>query len=208
MRVTHSASQVACPDASRMVLVPIVVLWALAAADQPPVTVTASIGDDACLPCRTQPWGHLRGVTLSCTHHNGTHHPIPILRHRLGWLPPEPGWIPPEEPDNRFRGRVSFCAGGAGGAGLALLLRNLSNPDFGNYSCYVAGAAPPQLLCSLVLQPTEAEVPRGAGLDMIMVVCVLVAAFTAVAVGVVMCCRCGCCGRRGGRRRSSTGGYG
>lgn len=122
--------------------------------DQLPVTITASIGDDACLPCSTHPWGHLRGVILSCTHHNGTHHPIPVLRHRLGWLPPEPGWSPPEEPDNRFRGRVSFCAGGPGEAGLALLLRNLSDPDFGNYSCYVAGAAPPQLLCSLVLQRT------------------------------------------------------
>lgn len=181
-----------------MVLFPIVMLWALAAADQPPVTVTASIGDDACLPCSTQPWGHLRGVTLSCTHQNGTHHPIPVLRHRLGWLPPEPGWIPPEEPDNQFRGRVSFCATGPGAAGLALLLRNLSDPDFGNYSCYVAGAAPRQLLCSLVLQPTAAEVPRSEEPDMIMVVCVLVAAFTAVAIGVVMCCRCGCCGRRGG----------
>lgn len=150
---------------------------------------------------------------------------------------------------------------------MSLLLRNLSDPDFGNYSCYVAAAATdaPRLLCSLVLKPAEegergraggrvlggvtppslgvppfsgvsitwtspcptcppghgagsvnggggclapiptslccsAEVLKNAEPDMIMVVCVLTAAFTAVAIGVLICCRCGrrCCGRRGG----------
>lgn len=128
-------------------------------AEQPPVIVTAAVGEDACLPCGTQPWGHLRGVTLTCTHQAGTHHPVPVLGHRLGWHPPpETGWHPPEEPNSRFRGRVAFCAAGPGDTGVSLLLRNLSDPDFGNYSCYVAGDATdaPQLLCSLVLQPTGA----------------------------------------------------
>lgn len=128
-------------------------------ADQHPVTVTASVGEDACLPCGTQPWGHLRGVTLTCAQQDGTHHPVPILSHRLGWHPPlEPGWHPPEEPNSWFRGRVAFCAMGPGDAGVSLLLRNISDPDFGNYSCYVAGDTDtvPQLLCSLVLQPAMA----------------------------------------------------
>ncbi|KAM6419502.1 uncharacterized protein J5M81_015480 isoform 1-T2 [Pluvialis apricaria] len=185
-----------------MVLVPVAALWALAPllawAEQPPVIVTAAVGEDACLPCGTQPWGHLRGVTLTCTHQAGTHHPVPVLGHRLGWNPPpEPGWHPPEEPNSRFRGRVAFCAMEPGDIGISLLLRNLSDPDFGNYTCYVAGATTdaPQLLCSLVLQPTGAEVLKNAEPDMIMVVCVLTAAFTAVAIGVLICCRCGrqCC---------------
>ncbi|KAM6283525.1 uncharacterized protein M6G45_004096 [Spheniscus humboldti] len=190
-----------------MVLVPVVVLWALAPllarADQPPVTLTAAVGADACLPCGTWPWGRLRGVTLTCTQQAGAHHPVPVLSHRLGWHPPpEPGWDPPEEePNSRFRGRVAFCAVEPGAAGVSLLLRNLSDPDFGNYSCYVAGAATaaPQLLCSLVLQPAVAEVPKNAEPDMIMVVCVLTAAFTAVAIGVLVCCHCGrrCCRCRG-----------
>ncbi|XP_042648699.1 V-set and immunoglobulin domain-containing protein 8-like isoform X2 [Tyto alba] len=188
-----------------MVLVPVAALWALAPllarADQPPVTVTAAVGEDACLPCGTQPWGHLRGVTLTCTHRAGTQHPVPVLTHRLeGHPPPEPGWHPPEEPHNRFRGRVGFCAAGPGATGVSLLLRNLSDPDFGNYSCYVAAtaAAPPELLCSLVLQPPLPEVPRSEEPDMIMVVCILTAAFTAVAIGVLLCCRYGrrCCGHR------------
>ncbi|XP_014816223.1 PREDICTED: uncharacterized protein LOC106899072 [Calidris pugnax] len=237
-----------------MMLVPVVVLWALApfliqaATDQPPVTLTASPGEDACLPCGTQPWGHLRGVTLTCTHQAGDHHPVLILSHLLGWQPPqEPGWHPTQEPESRFRGRVAFCTAGPGDTGVSLLLRNLSHPDFGNYSCYVAtnasdvpqllcslvlqpdGAGPgdtgvslllrnlshpdfgnyscyvatnasdvPQLLCSLVLQPDGAEVLKDAEPDMIMVVCVLTAAFTTVAIGVVICCRCGrrCCGHR------------
>ncbi|XP_054044674.1 uncharacterized protein LOC128904400 [Rissa tridactyla] len=197
-----------------MVPVPVAALWALAPllvrADQPPVTVTAAVGQDACLPCGTQPWGRLRGVTLTCTHQAGAHHPVPVLSHRLGWHPPpEPGWHPPEEPDSRFRGRVAFCAVGPGDTGVSLLLRNLSDPDFGNYSCYVAAAATdaPRLLCSLVLKPAEEEVLKNAEPDMIMVVCVLTAAFTAVAIGVLICCRCGrrCCGRRARGSAPETG---
>ncbi|XP_050757378.1 uncharacterized protein LOC127019388 [Gymnogyps californianus] len=200
-----------------MVLVPVAALWALAPlltrADQPPVTVTAAVGEDACLPCGTQPWGHLRGVTLTCTQQAGTHHPVPVLSHRLGWHPPlEPGWHPPEEPNSRFRGRVAFCAAGPGDAGVSLLLRNLSDPDFGNYSCYVTSAvtAAPQLLCSLVLQPAAvAEVPKNAEPDMIMVVCLLTAAFIAVAIGVLACCHWGrrCC-RRGAQEAGAADGGG
>ncbi|XP_031963589.1 uncharacterized protein LOC116443517 [Corvus moneduloides] len=189
-----------------MALVPVVALWALcpllAGADQPPVTVTvtAATGEDACLPCGTQRWGDLRGVTLSCTHQAGGHRPVPVLSHRLGWHPPPtaPGWHPPVQPDSRFRGRVAFCAAGTGDAGVSLLLRNLSDPDFGNYSCYASRAAAPQLLCSLVLLPAVAEVPKAAGPDMILVVCVLTAAFTAVAIGVLVCAhgRGRCWGRR------------
>ncbi|XP_052646919.1 uncharacterized protein LOC128143597 [Harpia harpyja] len=119
--------------------------------------------------------------------------PVPVLSHRLGWHPPlEPGWHPSEEPNSRFRGRVAFCAMGPGDAGVSLLLRNISDPDFGNYSCYVAGdtATAPQLLCSLVLQPTVAEVPKNAEPDMIMMVCLLTAAFAVVAIGVLVCCHC------------------
>ncbi|XP_054661296.1 uncharacterized protein LOC129197182 [Grus americana] len=199
-----------------MVLVPIAALWALAPllarADQPAVTITAAVGEDACLPCGTQPWGHLRGVTLTCTQWAGTHQPVPVLTHRLGWHPPpELGWHPPEQPESRYRGRVGFCAAGPGDAGVSLLLRNLSDPDFGNYSCYVAGAAAaPQLLCSLVLQPAGAEVPKNAEPDMIMVVCVLTAAFTVVAIGVLVCCRCGkrCCRCRAQGARTADGGGG
>ncbi|XP_064559192.1 uncharacterized protein LOC135442848 [Zonotrichia leucophrys gambelii] len=181
-----------------MALLPVVALLALcpllARADQPPVTVTvtAAIGEDACLPCGSQPWGDLRGVTLSCTHQAGGHLAVPVLSHRLGWHPPppEPGWQPPVQPDSRFRGRVAFCAAGTGDSGVSLLLRNLSDPDFGNYSCYAVSAAAPQLLCSLVLQPAVAEVPKAAEPDMFMVICVLTAAFTAVAIGVLVCARC------------------
>ncbi|XP_066407056.1 uncharacterized protein [Molothrus aeneus] len=181
-----------------MALLPVVALLALcpllARADQPPVTVTvtAAVGEDACLPCGSQPWGDLRGVTLSCTHQAGGHHAVPVLSHRLGWQPPppEPGWQPPVQPDSRFRGRVAFCAAGTGDSGVSLLLRNLSDPDFGNYSCYATRAAAPQLLCSLVLQPAVAEVPKAAEPDMLMVICVLTAAFTAVAIGVLVCAHC------------------
>ncbi|XP_066175644.1 uncharacterized protein [Sylvia atricapilla] len=179
-----------------MALIPIVTLWALCplltrAAQPPvPVTVTAAIGEDACLPCGTQPWGDLRGVTLSCSHQAGGDRAVPVLSHRLGWHPPppEPDWQPPEQPDSRFRGRVAFCAAGTGDSGVSLLLRNLSHPDFGNYSCYVARAEATQLLCSLVLQPAGAEVPKEP--DMVMVICALTAAFTAVAIGVLVCARC------------------
>ncbi|CAN0019600.1 unnamed protein product [Bubo scandiacus] len=180
-----------------MVPVPVAALWALApllaGADEPAVvTVTAAVGEDTCLPCDPRPWGHLRGVTLTCTHRGGPQHPPTlVLSHRLGQhpLPTEPGWHPPEEPGNRFRGRVAFC--GAGATGLGLLLRNVSHPDFGNYSCEAGGGGAPQPLCSLVLQPPEAGVPGAAEPDMIMVVCALTAAFTAVAIGVLVGCRCG-----------------
>ncbi|XP_074882856.1 uncharacterized protein LOC142030514 [Buteo buteo] len=200
-----------------MVLVLVAVLWALAPllarADQPPVTVTASVGEDACLPCGTQPWGRLRGVTLTCAQQAGAHHPVPVLSHRLGWHPPlEPGWHPPEEPNSRFRGRVAFCAMGPGDAGVSLLLRNISDPDFGNYSCYVASDTDtaPQLLCSLVLQPAMAEVPKNAEPDMIMVVCILTAAFAVVAIGVLVCCHFGrrCCRGRAQEAGAAAGGGG
>ncbi|XP_051629713.1 uncharacterized protein LOC127463837 [Manacus candei] len=173
-----------------MVPVPVVALWALlpllTRADQPPVTVTvtAAIGEDACLPCSPQPWGHLRGVTLSCTHQAGDRPPVPVLSHRLGGHPPA-------GPPGRFGGRVSFCAVGTGDSGVSLLLRNLSHPDFGNYSCYVARDAAPQLLCSLELQPAVAEAPGAVEPDMLLVVCVLTAAFTAAAIAVLLCARCG-----------------
>ncbi|XP_058718355.1 uncharacterized protein LOC131591559 [Poecile atricapillus] len=181
-----------------MPLLPVVALWALcpflSRADHPPVpvTVTAAIGEDACLPCGSQPWGALRGVTLSCTHQAGDNRDVPVLSHRLGWQPPpEPGWQPPEQPDSRFRGRVSFCAAGTGEAGVSLLLRNLSDPDFGNYSCYASRAEAPQLLlCSLVLQPAGEGVRGAVAPDMLTVICVLTAAFTAVAIGVLVCARC------------------
>ncbi|XP_056338318.1 uncharacterized protein LOC130248533 [Oenanthe melanoleuca] len=184
-----------------MALLPVVALWALCPlltrADRSPVpvTVTAAIGEDACLPCGTQPWADLRGATLSCTHQAGGHHAVPVLSHRLGSQPPPPApsWQPPVQPDSRFRGRVAFCAAGTGDSdsdsGVSLLLRNLSHPDFGNYSCYASRAAAPQLLCSLVLQPAVAGVPE-AEPDMLMVICVLTGAFTAVAIGVMVCARC------------------
>ncbi|XP_039567129.1 uncharacterized protein LOC120503058 [Passer montanus] len=183
------------PGAGRMALLPVVALLALcpllARAEQPvTVTVTAAIGEDACLPCGSQPWGDLRGVTLSCSQQAGGHHAVPVLSHRLGWQPPGPGWQPPVQPDSRFRGRVAFCAAGTGDSGVSLLLRNLSRPDFGNYSCYATRAAAPQLLCSLLLQPAGTEVPKAAEPDMLLVVCVLTAAFTAVAIGVMVCARC------------------
>ncbi|CAN0094541.1 unnamed protein product, partial [Bubo scandiacus] len=147
-----------------MVPVPVAALWALApllaGADEPAVvTVTAAVGEDTCLPCDPRPWGHLRGVTLTCTHRGGPQHPPTlVLSHRLGQHPPptEPGWHPPEEPGNRFRGRVAFC--GAGATGLGLLLRNVSHPDFGNYSCEAGGGRRP----TAPLQP-RAAAPRGRG---------------------------------------------
>ncbi|XP_072780052.1 uncharacterized protein [Taeniopygia guttata] len=200
---------------SVMSLVPVVVLLALcpllARADHPPVTVTvtAAIGEDAYLPCGPRPWGDLRRATLSCTHQAGGHRAVPVLSHRLGWHPPhpEPCWQPPVQPHSRFGDRVAFCAVGTGDSGVSLLLRNISDADFGNYSCYAARAVGPQLLCSLVLQPVVAEVPKDVKLDTLMSVCVLVAPFVVVVIGVVMCAHCqgrcwgaqrGCWGHKGG----------
>ncbi|XP_053834306.1 uncharacterized protein LOC128807762 [Vidua macroura] len=69
----------------------------LARADHPPVTVTvtAAIGQDACLPC-----GTCAGPPSAAPTSTHQHPPT------LGWHRPrpEPGWQPPVRPHSRFRG--------------------------------------------------------------------------------------------------------